>query len=96
MCLCSCVWYGCSLIPRPLPFLPSACVHNNTQNWKISGKLKLVFTPVHCYEHKRKVKMGEVLEQGYAWCMCVYDHVHVCVYKCGKSLTSEGGSTTIT
>ena len=40
--------------------------------------------------------MGEVLEQGYAWCMCVYDHVHVCVYKCGKSLTSEGGSTTIT
>ena len=27
--------------------------------------------------------------------VCVYDHVHVCVYKCSKSLTCEGGSTTI-
>ena len=28
--------------------------------------------------------------------MCVYDHVHVCVCKCSKSLTSGGGSTTST
>ena len=81
-----CVWCVCVLVcgmcvPRPLLFLPSVCVHNNTRNWKISGKLKLVFTPVYCYEHKRNVKMGEAWEQGYAWCMCVYDHVHVCVYK---------------
>ena len=28
----------CSLIPRPLPFLPSVCVHNNTREQKTSEK----------------------------------------------------------
>ena len=27
-----------SLVPRPPPFLPSVCVHNNTQKWKSSEK----------------------------------------------------------
>ena len=32
-----------SLIPRPFPFLPSVCIHNNTQERKTSKKIKLVF-----------------------------------------------------
>ena len=29
-----------SLVPKSPPFLPSVCVHNKIQNWKISKKLK--------------------------------------------------------
>ena len=29
-----------SLVPRPPPFLPSVCVHNNTRNQKIGDELK--------------------------------------------------------
>ena len=25
-------------VPRPLPFLPSVCVHNNTREWKTGEK----------------------------------------------------------
>ena len=28
----------CNLVPRPPPFLPSVCVHNNTQERKTSKK----------------------------------------------------------
>ena len=27
-----------SLVPRPPPFLPSVCVHNNTREWKTGEK----------------------------------------------------------
>ena len=30
--------YRGSLVPRPLPFLPSVCVHNNTREWKTNEK----------------------------------------------------------
>ena len=81
MCLCCHVWYVCSLVLRPLPFLSSVCVHNNTWDRKIGGKLKPSFTPLYCYEHKWKVKMGEAWEQGYAWCMCVCMtmYMYVCI-----------------
>ena len=32
------LWVKVSLIPRPPPFLPSICVHNNTQEQKIGEK----------------------------------------------------------
>ena len=50
-----CVYAWCSLVPRPPPFLPSVCVHNNTRNRKISEKWKPVFAPLYYCKRKWKV-----------------------------------------
>ena len=43
-----------SLGPRPPPFLPSICVHNNTRE-----------RSVYYCEHKREIKMGEAWDRGW-------------------------------
>ena len=53
------IMYG--LVPRPLPFLPSVWVHNNTQEQRTV--FRRTSAPVHCCEHKRKVKTGEAWER---------------------------------
>ena len=72
-----------SLIPRPPPFLPFVCVHNNTQEWKtseythcrqlstLSPFFSWSFTPVYCCECKWTVKTGVAWEWGYRKWMCV-------------------------
>ena len=45
-------YVGLSFVPTPPPFLPSVCVHNNTQERNYS-------------ERKRKVEAGEAWERGY-------------------------------
>ena len=42
-----------SFVPRPPPFIPSVCVHNNTREWKTSKKLGR-FESVH-HVSRRKV-----------------------------------------
>ena len=34
-------------VPRPPPFLPSVCVHNNAQEWK-TGVLIFIDLPIQC------------------------------------------------
>ena len=46
-----------SLVPRPPPFLPSVCVHNNFRQSSDS---------VYYCEHKREIKTGEAWDQGYS------------------------------
>ena len=33
-----CIYLPSSLVPWPLPFLPSICIQNNTREWKIGEK----------------------------------------------------------
>ena len=54
-----------SLVPRPPPFLPSVCVHNNTREWRPVLIFRWSSNSVYCYERKQKVKMGEAWEQDY-------------------------------
>ena len=47
---------GVGLVPMPLPFLPSVCIHNNTQ--------ELVFCSHDYFDRKRKVNMGAAWKWG--------------------------------
>ena len=56
---------GGSLGPRPPPFLPSVCIHNNTRERKTGEKhFRRSSAPVYYCERKRKVKTGEAREGG--------------------------------
>ena len=55
-----------SLVPRPLPFLPSICVHNNTpkRNFRQSSN------SVYYCERKQEIKTGEAWDRGYTKGLC--------------------------
>ena len=52
-----------SLVPRPPPFLPSVCIHNNSYTG-IQFFTGLTLLCSYCCECKQKVKTGEAWKQG--------------------------------